>query len=281
MSSRLPFEKALIYTVVAKAKIDGDKFCELSERYFRGITFEDPPISYVLERLSTLVIPKGILLGRFDQRHLTQFLRKMELIDLHERFSTPQFENLLFSPDIRIKLDIMSMVGFRFYEILAEARFIDDELTEDDVRVYLDAFADFSGMNYNAKRNYICQCIDSTVDSVLYNKCLDNRSYDYIRTILCLRQRSLDPLEMVQRVANMNNIKMTDYFINNNDTALQGSLSLTLKIAEMMQKLGVGNKNAAEELARILNSKDDREPLAIPSAEDLERRAESSMLADS
>ena len=121
--SRLPFEKALTYLVAVKAKFNGDQFSPLSERYFRGIVFDDPPISHVLERLSTMVVPKGVLVGKYDFKSLGAFLKKLELVELHERFHTPIFENLLYSPDIRMKLEIMSICGFRKADICIEARF--------------------------------------------------------------------------------------------------------------------------------------------------------------
>jgi hypothetical protein len=86
-----------------------------------------------------------------------------------------------------------------------------------------------------------------------------------------LKQASQDPMTLVNRIANIASMKLGEYLVSDDKQELRNLMSMGLKIADVMQKLGAGSKNAADELEKIINQPEEPdEVIQHKSYEDLE-----------
>lgn len=256
----LPFDKALIYVAV-KHKLDS--FIVLNElfRCFPIYVFDNPPLSYVQKRLEEMIVPKSILSGKYDSRTLMSFWKKMELLELEEIWQDAAFEDLLYDSDLRRTIDIMAMCGLRQTDMCVVAKAKIATLTDQHIHVYVDAFASFGSMSFIEKKNFVYNYVNDPVHQRLYMKCLENRSIDYIKSVLNIATQTVDPTTLVNRAASIASIKLGEVLVNGDMREINESIKLQLRIAETLQKLGAGNQSAAEELAKILSGENPNPPV--------------------
>lgn len=257
---KLPYGKALLYLAVVECKIDFEQpslveYLQILNEYFPFISF-DSPFTYVTECLNNLHnLPATIVKGTYNKTSLQKFLKETSLQNMHEFFTRPQFQDLLYDVDLRRKVDGMAINGFRHHEIELEIKEHIPEIDPVIVKTYLDCFANYSTMNYDEKRNFIIQSFEEEREKKVLLKCIEHKSRDMVRMFLGVAARTVNPIELINRSAQIVTLKTQEGLVADDEVKIQAYLKLGIKIAEVLDKFGAGNKDAAEALLSALSKK--------------------------
>lgn len=248
---------------------------EAIDEYFPFLSF-DAPFGYVQERLDTINnIPATVMKGVLNKNTLHRFLKEADLADLHELFEREQFQDLLHDHELRRKIEGMAICKFRPHEIEQEVNLTINEIDPVIIRVYLDCFVNYHGMDFNQKKNFINETFENMDEKKTLLQCLESKLKDRVRILLHLSSRTYNPVEMINEVARIITLKTTEGFRDDNEEKLQSYLKLGLKTAEALQKVGVGNKDAAEQLLAALSKKPEDvgvvtpKPMSVEQLEDM------------
>jgi hypothetical protein len=251
------------------------EFVQKLSMYFPFISI-DSPFGYVQDRLDRISnLPATIIRGNYNKQALLKFLKETDLINLHELLPRQQFQDLLYDVDLRRKVDGMSLCGFRHQEIELEIKQYITDIDPVVVKTYLNCFADFSNMTYDEKRNFVINTFEEPAEKITYVKCLENKSRDIIRAYLGVNTRVFNPIEMINRYAQIITIKINEGLRESDEVKLQGYIKLGLRSAETLDKFGVGNKDAAELLLAALAKKPEEiglntpKPMSVEQLEDM------------
>jgi hypothetical protein len=260
---KLPQGKALLYLAVVRCRIDFEhpSLLEFMQGYMEWFPFLniDKPVSYVLEHLNTIPnVPASIMKGTYNKPTLQKFLKESGLTDLHELFERQQFKDLMFHTETRAKIEGMMVSGFFAHEIEREVNTVIPDIDPVIVRTYIDCFANYYGMNFFDRRDFITDVFEQPDEKKDLLKCLNTKCKKTIRAVLHLKPPSFDPIEDLNEAANMVGINLRRFFRDDDLEQLPKYLNLRFKAIDLVDKLGVGNKDAAAELlAELKKSPDD------------------------
>ena len=265
----LPFDKTLLFIGV-KYKLDAVTVLDELFRVFPLYVFDRPPLEYVEKRLEAMIVSKAIIAGKYDLRTYVSFLKKAELMELSEAWDTPAFQDLLYDSDLRRAMDILAMCAFRAEEITRIAKDKYPDLEDIQVLTYLESFCDFRGMSFVDKKNFVYDHIIDPTAQQIYLRCLENRSAEYIRSVLNVSLKTIDPMSLATRSAHISMMKTTQHLASGDDQSLRNYLGINMKSAALLQSLGAGNQSAAEELKKVLAGPSPTVPMKTYTLEELE-----------
>ena len=217
-----------------------------------------------------MMVPKSIVAGKYDLRTYVSFLKKADLMDLNEAWDAPAFQDFMYDSDLRRAVDILSMCVFRQEEIMRIAKDKYPELEDLQILTYLDCFCDFRGMNFVDKKNFVYNYIINPTAQQIYLRCLENRSADYIRSVLNVSLKTVDPMSLATRSAHISMMKTTQHLTSGDDQSLRNYLGINMKVASLLKELGAGNASAADELKKILDGPAPVEPAKTYTLAELE-----------
>jgi len=267
----LPFDKTLLYIGV-KYRLDPVKVLDEIFAYFPLYVWDETrPIDYIINRLGEMIVHKSIIVGKYDLKTYVAFIKKAELMELNEAWDEPVFQDLLFDADTRRTLDIMQMCGFRFDEIYRIAKERYPDIREFDVQTYLDCFANFTGMDFLQRRNFIYEFIGDNIAKNMYLKCLENRSPQFVKMVLNISLKLVDPMVLATQNAHIGMMKVSENLVVGNDESLLKFMSSNHKTATLLQALGAGSTSAADELKELLAAPSTKEPMKVMTIEELEQ----------
>ena len=272
---RLPYGKAMLYIAVAECHLDFEqpdygKFLHELNTYFPFISFEAPS-TYVANELNKIAnLPTTIVKGTYNRISLRKFLKEANLLDLHDLFNLRPFQDLLFSCDLRSKIDGMSMAGFRHHEIELEVKHSIEDIDTVMVKTYLECFADYSDMDFSQKKNFINMAFEDMEERRILTKCIETKSKDTLRMLLGASVRTYDPIELMNRTARIVTLKTQEGLAKDNEVMIQSYLKLGIRVAEVLQKFDVGNVNAAEQLLAALSKKPEDVGIVSPKPKTVE-----------
>ena len=259
---RLPFGKALLYIAVVKCRINFEQpslveFIQYLNEFFPFICF-DSPFNYVSEELDKIHnVPASIIKGNYNKASLVKFLKESDLISMNELFDREQFQDLLYDVDLRRRVDGMAIAGFRHHEIELEVKQSIQDIDPVIIKMYLDCFANYFDMTFDQKRNFILQSFEDVNERKVLEKCLIVKSRDMVRMFLGVSSRTYNPIELINKTAQIITLKTQEGLIENDEAKLQNYLKLGIKVADVLHNFGVGNKDAAEALLLALSRKPD------------------------
>lgn len=265
----LPFRKSLIHIAV-KHKLDGFVVLDKIFHNFQLYVFDDPPLVYVEAELNKMIVARSILTGKYDSKTYVSFLKKADLLTLQDVWDHETFQDLLYDSDLRRCVDIMSMCGFKDLEIFNIVKAKIPGIDEAEIMAYLDCFADYTGMSFIEKKNFVYNYVNDPSHQRVYLKCLENRSLDYIRSVLNITLKSVDPMAYATRAAHIISAQTTQAIVDGDHKNIIDFLNLNLKVADSLQKLGAGNTSAADELQAALSGNHPYTPNKTYTIEELE-----------
>ena len=250
---KLPQGKALLYLAVVRCRIDFEhpSLLEFMQGYMDWFPFLniDKPVSYVLEHLNTIPnVPASVMKGTYNKVTLQKFLKESGLVDLHDLFEKQQFKDLMYHTEIRSKIEGMMISGFFIHEIESEVNNTIPGIDPVIIRTYVDCFANYYGMNFFDRRTYITDVFEEPNEKKTLIKCLETKCKKTIRAMLHLKPPVFDPVEDLNEAANMVGINLRRFFRDDDLEQLPKYLNLRFKAIDLLDKLGVGNKDAAAEL---------------------------------
>jgi len=257
---KLPQGKALLYLAVVRCRIDFEhpgllEFMQSLNDWFPFLSF-DKPVAYVLEHLNTIPnVPASVMKGSYNKVTLQKFLRESGLTDLHDLIERQQFKDLMHHTELKSKIEGMVISGFFAHEIENEISTVIPDIDPVIVRTYLDCFVNYYGMSFMDKRTFIMNTFEEPDERNTFLKALETKSKKSIRGFLGLQAPSFDPVETLNTVANMVGIRLRKSFRDETEPLLQDYLQLSLKTADLLHKMGVGNKDAAAQLLAELNKR--------------------------
>ena len=266
---KLPFSKAILYLAVVKCKINFEQpslveFIDALNEYFPFVCF-DSPFTHVQNILNSIhSLPTSIIKGNYNKLSLQKFLKEADLFSLHEIFERTQFQDLIYNVDLRTKVDGMAIAGFRPHEIELEIKQYIQDVDPVIVKVYLDCFANYRGMAFDEKRNFINRSFEEPLEKKRLLQCVENKSQDKIRMLLGVSTKTYNPIELINRTAQIVTFKTNEGLIDDDDSKLQSYLKLGIKVAEVLNGFGVGNKDAAEMLLAALTKKPEDVGIVTP-----------------
>jgi hypothetical protein len=277
---KLPFRKALIYFAVVRCRIDFEQpsllsFMQALNEYFPFICF-DSPFAYVQDELNRIPnIPTSVIKGNYNKNSLHRFLKESSLTNLHDLIERQQFQDLMYDVDLRRKVDGMAISGFRPMEIELEIKQYIQDIDPVVIKTYLDCFADYSDMDYHAKRNFIIQSFEEPLEQKIMIKCIENKSKDMVRMFLGVNSRTMNPIELINKTAQIITLKTQEGLVENDEVKIQNYLKLSIKVADVLQKFGAGNEDAAKQLLAALSKKPEDvgvtspKPMSVEQLEDM------------
>ena len=267
----LPFDKALLFIGV-KHRLDPVKVLDELFTYFPFYVWDNVrPLDYIAKRLNEMIVHKSIPAGKYDLKTYVGFLKKVELMDLQEAWDMPVFQDLLCDSDTRRIIDIMAICNFRFDEILKVVKGRYTDIEDFQCQVYLDCFVHFSGMSFLQRRQFLYEFIGEAVHLNMHVKCLENRSPQFVKSVLNISLPLLDPMTIATQAAHISMMKTSEHLIGGDDQELRNFLNINMKSASLLQALGAGSTSAAEELKTALGTPSKKEPMKIMTIEELEQ----------
>ena len=243
--------------------------------YFPFICF-DSPFAYVQDELNRISnIPTSVIKGNYNKNSLHRFLKESFLTNLHDLFDREQFQDLLYDVDLRRKVDGMAIAGFRPMEIELEVKQCIQDIDPVIIKTYLDCFVDYSDMGFDEKRNFIIKTFEEPIEQNLMLKCLQNKSKDMVRMFLGVNARIMNPIELINKTAQIITLKTQEGLLENDEVKIQNYLKLSIKVADVLQKFGAGNEDAAKQLLAALTKKPEDvgvtspKPMSVEQLEDM------------
>jgi DNA-binding phage protein len=261
---KYPFHKLLLY-LLAISKFDRAEFGNLLNSYLPSIKFEfEDPFDYSEKFVKSTPIPACVYKGIDDIHGWHIYSNRFKLEDLHAAFNKEQFEDIIFDPDIRRKIDAMSLSPiFRKVDIVREFQSIDTSY----IGVYLDSFSDFTKIEN--KNSYVHRYIGDKSEKSLLEKVLKTSSRAHLQVILGMKS-SVDPKTLIDRAASISKMKTEDALTNDDDPKLQSWLKLQVSFAEKLIRMGAGNKSDLDNLIEALSAKPEFEDPVIYTRDQLE-----------
>ena len=236
----------------------------------------DSPYSHVRESLDAIPnLPATVMKGSYNKVSLHKFLKESGLANMHDLFELDHFKDLLYDTTLRTKIEVMAMNGFRPHEIESEIRLSIPEIDSTIVRMYLDCFADYSDMDYNDKFKFINTTFEEPKERAVYLKCLQTKSKDSIRNYIKAQARPINHIEMINHIARIVSEKIQENLIADNDEKLRDFIKDGFKTIDALDKLGVGNQDAARQLLEALSKKPEDvgvvspKPMSVEQLEDM------------
>lgn len=267
----LPFDKVMLFIGV-KYNLDAVKVLDEIFTYLPMYVFDEPPLEYIIKRLEEMILPKSILAGKHDLKAYVGFLKRADLMDLNEAWDRPEFKEFLYDSDLRRTVDIMRMCSFRQEEILLVVKDKYSDIDEKQCQIYIDCFADFQGMQFIAKKNFVYSYIGNPAIQRLYMSCLENRSMEHIRSVLNITMKSIDPMTLATRAAQISMLRTTKHLVDENDQELRNYLNINMKSAALLQSLGAGSVSAVDELRKLMEAPSENTPVKVYTLAELEAK---------
>lgn len=243
--------------------------------YFPFICF-DSPFAYVQDELNRIPnIPTSVIKGNYNKNSLHRFLKESSLANLHDLIERQQFQDLIYDVDLRRKVDGMAISGFRPMEIEIEVKQYIQDIDPVVIKTYLDCFADYSDMDFHDKKNFIIQSFEEPLEQKIMIKCIENKSKDMVRMFLGVNSRTMNPIELINKTAQIITLKTQEGLVENDEVKIQNYLKLSIKVADVLQKFGAGNEDAAKRLLEALSKKPEDvgisspKPMSVEQLEDM------------
>ena len=228
------------------------EFMQSLNELFPFICF-DSPFAFVQDELNHINnLPSSVIKGSYNKSSLQRFLKESSLMNLHDLIDREQLQDLLYDVDLRRKVDGMSIAGFRYREIELEIKQVIPDIDPVIVKTYLDCFANYNNMTFDEKRNFIIQTFEDAYERKVLLKCLESKSQDKIRMYLNVNARAFNPIEMINKTAQIVTLKTQEGLIEEDEDKIRTYLKLSIKVAEAIRDFGVGNKDATEALLAAL-----------------------------
>ena len=255
---------------MAKSKFDRVEYASLLKVYLPSIKFDyEDPYDYAEKLVKSIPLPACVYAGIDDISGFRIYLNRFRLEDLHAAFNKEQFDDIVFDPDIRRKIDAMSLSPvFRKIDIIRE---FSNHFDAQYITVYLDCFANF--FDVENKNSFIAKYIGDPVDLKLFKKIITTSSRAHLKVIIGIKS-SLDPKTIIEKSLGQIDLKADIAFDSDDDDKLERFTKLRIGIAERLIKMGAGNKSDLDNLMEALNAEPEFTDPVIYRKEDLEAEFE-------